>query len=82
MIKWEIRQIDAWNYGDGWVWNDSIPVGSFESGTMDAPEKFLAALAALGVTIDLQDYNIEDVCDVLEIQANNGEPIFAAVMLL
>ena len=42
MVKFEIRQIDAWAEAEGgWTWNNSIKVGEFQTRAADQKRAFL-----------------------------------------
>lgn len=44
MVKFEIRQIDAWAEAEGgWTWNNSIKVGEFQTRAADQKRAFLYA---------------------------------------
>ena len=50
MVKFEIRQIDAWAEAEGgWTWNNSIKVGEFQTRAADQKRAFLYALHKLGI---------------------------------
>ena len=39
-ITFEIREVDAWNDGDGWIYNESFRLGSFTTAAQDETRAF------------------------------------------
>lgn len=83
-MKYEIRQIDAWNSPEGWTWNESFHIGEFHSNakTNKAWKRtFTKALQHMGITFKLNRTLID--CqdgEILEIQdRKTKEPLFAAI---
>ena len=77
---YEIRQVDAIAYDDGWIYNESWHLGSFVTTSNDVPRAFRAALRRLGVTFHPGRTRTEYDVDVYEIvDRESGEPLFCAV---
>lgn len=82
---WELREIDAWEDGEGgWTWNDSFVLKRFRSESVNLRGLFLRVLADVrgrplpgGVfRVDDSDWN------TLEVQRRrDGCPIWAMVRL-
>lgn len=76
---YEIRQIDAWNDGEGWTYNESWHLGSFTT-VGDVPRAFRRALARMGITFYRGRTATEYDGDVYEIvNRATREPLFAAI---
>lgn len=83
-MKFEIREIDAWNSPDGWDWNQSFHVGEFSTSAASPKcerQAFTRALKRLsGVAFKKNRTRIDDDGYILEIQdRKTGEPLFAAI---
>ena len=48
--KYEVFQIDAIAYDDGWTWNDSFKLGEFETRADNTGRAFTAWLRKKGIT--------------------------------
>ena len=76
---YEIREIDALAYDDGWTWNTSYHLGEFTTAG-DVPRAFRRALKCLGITfyrgrtITEYDGDVYEICD-----RATHEPLFAAI---
>lgn len=79
-MKYEIRQIDAVMYDDGWVWNYSFPLGSFFTKSLNPKKAFYSQLKSKGITFKSGSVVCNDEGMILEIvERKTGKPIFAAV---
>lgn len=80
----EIRQIDAWNYGEeGWVWNDSIILEhtQFEDNG-DLEGQFVEFLIQAGFSELLSNCYMTDEGSVIELRYKpDDRPILAAMVL-
>ena len=77
---YEIRQVDAWNDGDGWTYNESWHLGSFCTVSTDVPRAFRHALANLGITFYRGRTVTEYDGDIYEIvDRATSEPLFVAI---
>lgn len=76
---YEIREIDALAYDDGWTYNTTYRLGEFTTAG-DVPRAFRRALKRLGVTfyrgrtVTEYDGDIYEICD-----RATHEPLFAAI---
>lgn len=78
-ITFEVREIDAWAYDDGWTWNTSYRLGEFTTAG-DVPRAFRRALGKLGVSFYRGKTRTEYDGDVYEIiDRKTGAPLFAAI---
>lgn len=79
---YEIRQIDAIAYDDGWTYNETWELGSFITASADVPRAFRRALAKQGIMFAPHTTRTEYDGDVYEIiDRETGAPLFAAVPL-
>lgn len=81
-IKFEIRQIDAWNYEDeGWIWNTSYHMGVMITKAKDEKKAFTAWMKHhLGISFKPNRTLIEYDGDVYTIiDRKTKEPLFAAI---
>ena len=78
--SYEIRQIDAWNDGEGWTWNESIKIGEFQTAAADHKKAFLNALKKQGIVFKRGKTRVEYDGDIYELQdRKTGEPLIAAI---
>lgn len=77
---YEVREIDAWNTGDGWTWNTSYPVGDIETAG-DVKRAMMAFLRKkYGIICKKGACRIEYTGDIYELQnRKTGEPFYAAI---
>ena len=78
--RYEVRQVDAYMYGDGWTYNTTYLIGTFSTFANDIPRAFRAYLRQQGITfaphVTVTVYN----GDVYEItDRETGAPLFAAI---
>ena len=79
-MRYEIRQVDAVWYDDGWMWNESWELGHFTTNAKDEGRAFRSALRRLGIrflrgrTVTEYDGDVYEVVD-----RKTGEPLFAAI---
>lgn len=82
-IKFEIREIDAWNYGEdeGWIWNTSYHMGVMVTKAKDEKKAFTAWMKHhLGISFKPNRTLIEYDGDVYTIiDRKTKEPLFAAI---
>lgn len=77
---YEIRQVDALAYDDGWTYNETWRLGSFATTSQDVPRAFRRALARLGIsfhpgsTVTEYDGDVYEICD-----RATRQPLFAAI---
>ena len=77
---YEIRQVDALAYDDGWTYNETWHLGSFATASQDVPRAFRRALARLGIsfypgrTVTEYDGDIYEIVD-----RATRQPLFAAI---
>lgn len=78
-IRFEVRSVDAYDDGNGWIWNSSIHVGSFRvEDCRDECKAFSRWLYRNGVK--QRGLSIVSDCDIIELQdAATGEPLAAAI---
>ena len=77
--RYEVRQVDAWNDGEGWTYNESWHLGTFTT-TGDPARAFRRALANLGIVFYRGRTVTEYDGDVYEIvDRATGEPLFCAI---
>ncbi len=81
MVKFEIRQIDAWAEAEGgWTWNNSIKVGEFQTRAADQKRAFLYAFHKLGIVCKRGRMAVVYDGDIYELQdRRTNEPLFAAI---
>ena len=76
---YEIREIDALAYDDGWTYNTTYHLGEFTTAG-DVPRAFRRALAKMGIqfyrgrTVTEYDGDVYEICD-----RATHEPLFAAI---
>ena len=79
-MKYEVRQIDAWNSPDGWTWNESYRVGEFRTKARNEKRAFVRFLNRHGIVFKKNRTRIEYDGDIYEIQdRKTREPLFAAI---
>ena len=79
-MKYEVRQIDAWNSPDGWTYNDSWHVGEFRTNARNEKRAFKNFLKRHGIVFLKNRTRIEYDGDIYEIQdRKTREPLFAAI---
>ena len=79
-MTFEIRQIDAWNDGEAWTYNESFRIGEFSTNAKNLKKAFCNALHSLGVIFRRGCVVVVDDGDSLEIQdRKSGEPLFVAI---
>lgn len=82
---WELREIDAWDDGEGgWTWNDSFVLKRFRSDADDLKGLFLRVLADVrGRPLPKGVFRVDDSdWDILEIQQRKtGMPVYAMMRL-
>ena len=79
-IRFEIRQVDAWNDGDGWTYNTTYPLGSFTTAAQNERRAFYRALARLGIRFYRGKVRAVDDETVIEIiDRKTAEPLFVAI---
>ena len=77
---YEIRQVDAWNDGDGWIYNDSFNLGSFTTAAQDEHRAFYRALARLGIRFNRGTVRaVDDGWNIEIIDRKTGAPLFCAI---
>lgn len=78
--EFELREIDAWAYDDGWSYNTTYRLGTFTTCAQDKARAFRRALARLGIRFYRGKTRTEFDGDVYEIvNRKTGEPLFCAV---
>ena len=79
--KWEIRQIDAIAYDDGWTYNESWHLGVMKTSSKHLNKAFTNWLRnTRGIRFRTGTIRIEDQGDLLEIQERkSGRPLFVAI---
>lgn len=78
--RYEVRQIDAIAYDDGWTYNETWHLGTFSTFSQDIPRAFRRYLKQLGVTFYRGRTVTEYDGDVYEIvDRATREPLFAAI---
>lgn len=78
--RYEIRQIDAIAYYDGWTYNETWCLGTFETTAQDIPRAFRRALARLGIRFYRGRTRTEYDGSVYEIvDRKTGAPLFVAI---
>lgn len=78
--RYEIRQIDAIAYDDGWTYNETWPLGAFETTAQDIPRAFRRALARLSIRFYRGRTRTEYDGSVYEIiDRKTGAPLFVAI---
>lgn len=79
-MKYEVRQIDAWNSPDGWTYNESWHVGEFRTNARNEKRALTNFLKRHGIVFKKNRTRIEYDGDIYEIQdRKTGEPLFAAI---
>ena len=82
-IKFEIREIDAWNYGEeeGWIWNTSYNMGEMVTNAKDEKKAFTAWMKHhLGISFKPNRTLIEYEGDCYTIiDRKTKEPLFIAI---
>lgn len=80
-FKWEIRQIDAIAYDDGWTYNESYHLGVMKTSSKHLHRAFTHWLRnTRGIQFGKGTIRIEDQGDLLEIQERkSGRPLFVAI---
>lgn len=79
-MKYEIRQIDAWNCGDGWSYNETWHIGQYETNASDEKKAFLRQLHKHGIVCNRGKCVVEFDGDCYELQdRKTREPLFVAI---
>ena len=79
-IKFEIREIDAWNYDGEWTWNTSYHMGDMVTSANNEKRAFTKWLKNHGITFKLNRTLIEYDGDAYTIvDRKTKEPLFAAI---
>lgn len=79
-IRFEIRQVDAWNDGDGWTCNDSYSLGNFVTTAQNESRAFYRALARLGIRFYRGRVRaVDDGWTIEIIDRKTGAPLFVAI---
>lgn len=82
-FKFEIREIDAWNYGEeeGWIWNTSYLMGDMVTSAKNEKRAFTSWMKKhAGITFKPNRTLIEYDGDVYTIiDRKTKEPLFAAI---
>ena len=82
-FKFEIREIDAWNYGEdeGWIWNTSYHMGDMVTSAKNEKRAFTSWMKKhAGITFKPNRTLIEYDGDVYTIiDRKTKEPLFAAI---
>jgi hypothetical protein len=82
-LKFEIREIDAWNYGEeeGWIWNTSYHMGDMVTSAKNKKRAFTSWMKKhAGITFKPNRTLIEYDGDVYTIiNRKTKEPLFAAI---
>lgn len=79
-MKYEIRQVDAWNNGEGWTYNETFKIGEFATNAADHKRAFLNALRKIGIVCKRGKCKVEFDGDIYEVQERkSGLPMFAAI---
>jgi hypothetical protein len=82
-FKFEIREVDAWNYGEeeGWIWNTSYHMGDMVTSAKNEKRAFTSWMKKhAGITFKPNRTLIEYDGDVYTIiDRKTKEPLFAAI---
>lgn len=79
-IKFEIRQVDAWNSPEGWTYNDSYSLGNFVTAAQNERRAFYRALSRLGIRFNRGAVRaVDDGWNLEIIDRKTGAPLFAAI---
>ena len=82
-MKFEIREIDAWNYGEdeGWIWNTSYKLGTMETTAQNEKRAFTQWMKNhAGITFKMNRTLIDFDGDVYTIiDRKTKEPLFAVI---
>lgn len=81
MQEYELRQIDAWNYGDeeSWVWNDSWVISRFQADPENIEATAIAEMERLGISFTVPVEVVEyGICSIEFRNAITEEPLIAA----
>ena len=82
-FKFEIREIDAWNYGEeeGWIWNTSYHMGDMVTSAKNEKRAFTGWMKKhAGITFKPNRTLIEYDGDAYTIiDRKTKEPLFAAI---
>ena len=76
--RYEVRQVDALAYDDGWTYNTTYRLGEFTTAG-DVPRAFRRALAKMGIqfykgrTVTEYDGDVYEICD-----RKTGRPLFVS----
>lgn len=79
--KWEIRQVHAIAYDDGWTYNESYHLGVMKTSSNHPHKAFTNWLRnTRGIQFGKGTIRIDDQSDMLEIQERkSGKPLFVAI---
>ena len=79
-MTYEIRQVDAWNSPEGWIYNDSFNLGSFTTAAQNERRAFYRALSRLGIRFHRGTVRAIDDGYVIEVtDRKTREPLFCAI---
>ena len=79
-MRFEIRQIDSLYDGDGWTWNSSYLLTTFQTKAKNEKRAFVRALNNYGIAFKKNRTRIEFDGDIYEItDRKTKEPLFAAI---
>ena len=80
---YEVRQIDAWWYDDGWTMNDSWKLGEFQTSAKSHKRAFVRYLNKKGISFKLNRTLVEYDGDCYEVvDRKTKEPLFIAIPIL
>lgn len=79
-MKYEIRQVSAWNDSDGWDYNETWHITDFQTKAKNEKRAFVKALNKYGITFKKNRTRIDFDGDIYEItDRKTKEPLFAAI---
>lgn len=78
--NYEIRQVEAWEYPDGWVYNQSWHVCNVKTNAENLSKVFYNTLKKNGITFKRWKTLCNNECEILEIiDRKSKEPLFCMV---
>ena len=81
--EFDIREVDAIAYDEGYVWNTSYHLGTMKTAAKDEKRAFLSWLKRNGIRFRPGTIRVEFDGDVYEVvERKTGCPLFAAVPAL
>lgn len=81
-MKYEIRQIDAWNDGEGWFYNETWKIGEYETNAQNEKKAFSNALRKHNIFPKRGCCRIDFDGDIYElVNRKDGCPLFCSVPL-